>query len=600
ITFDLGSQFALIGQGIYNRMFFDRALYMSFLVYLHTLGGQNYQQLMSIQAALFAVFPALLYLLGRRLHSRTAGGVLAALISMRGITSLPASAWIDTATFKHMLTDFPTAIGIAVYLLLATHWLESPRQRLNSLAWAAGVLGLTSLLRPHVLFILGGTLMLALWVYRDQRKFAAGAGALSLVAFLIAVLPWMTLGPSSGSLMKLYGQRVRDVIVQRYPAILPAATAIPDGLQPLPAPIVPPATTTAQPVPPVTAAPPADPGLPFVADHLLHNLITSALIFPNSPQLLTIKSVVKQGEQFWRPHWNGAMSPISILMLLISLALAAYGLGTAVQRDVTRGLLPLAALLFYLAADSFARTSGGRYLVPVDWILIAYFSIALAELTIAAGLFLRREPVLAAGTTALADKPSKRRKSVAGPQRPRLPGMQMWSVLATLLVLGALVPLAGVLYPARYAASDPGALLARLRGYVPELSAAGDAQTFLGQPDAALLQGRILYPMHYRQGDGEPVRYAPYTARDYPRTAFMLIGPEGYVYVLLPGRRPAPLPNASDAIVLGCRSVEAGYNLVSAWAVALPEEGIGVIRTPAAPLQCPLPEPLCDDNGNCQ
>jgi len=63
---------------------------------------------MSIQAAIFAVFPALLYLIGKRLHSRTAGLALAVLIIFRGLTGLDASAWIDTATFKHMLTDFPT------------------------------------------------------------------------------------------------------------------------------------------------------------------------------------------------------------------------------------------------------------------------------------------------------------------------------------------------------------------------------------------------------------------------------------------------------------------------------------------------------------
>ena len=112
-------------------MFFDRALYMSFLVYLHLIGGQNYQQLMSIQAAIFAVFPAVLYLVGKQLHSRTAGLVLAALITMRGLTSLDASAWIDTANFKHMLTDFPTAIGVAVFLMLVLAWLEAPRQRLS-------------------------------------------------------------------------------------------------------------------------------------------------------------------------------------------------------------------------------------------------------------------------------------------------------------------------------------------------------------------------------------------------------------------------------------------------------------------------------------
>ena len=135
----MASQFALIGQGLFNGMVFDRALYMSFLVYLHLIGGQDYRQLMAIQGAAFAIFPAILYLLGKRLHSRTAGLVLAALTIMRGLTSLDASAWIDTANFKHMLTDFPTAIGVSVFLLLMLRWLQAPRQRLSSLIAAGGL-----------------------------------------------------------------------------------------------------------------------------------------------------------------------------------------------------------------------------------------------------------------------------------------------------------------------------------------------------------------------------------------------------------------------------------------------------------------------------
>ena len=232
-TYDMASQFALIGQGIYNRMFFDRALYMSFLVYLHLVAGQNYSQLMAIQAAIFAVFPAVLYLIGKRLHSRTAGLVLAGLITLRGITSLDASAWIDTANFKHMLTDFPTAIGVAGFLMLVLAWLEQPRQRLSYLVWAGGVLGLTSLLRPHVLLLMAATAMFALWVYRHHLRRGAVVAALASLAFLLGVLPWLTLGPSSGSLVALYGDRVRAVIAQRFPrppetpaptpAVLPSA-----------------------------------------------------------------------------------------------------------------------------------------------------------------------------------------------------------------------------------------------------------------------------------------------------------------------------------------------------------------------------------------
>jgi len=618
LTYDIASQFALIGQGIYNRMFFDRALYLGFLVYLHIVGGQNYQQLMSIQAAVFAVFPALLYLVGKHLHSRTAGLVLAALIIMRGLTSLDASSWIDTATFKHMLTDFPTAIGMAGFLVLILKWMEAPRDRVSCLIWAGGVLGLTSLLRPHVLLLMAGIALLAVWLYRQHWKKALGTAALASLAFLVAVLPWMTVGPSSGSLLTLYGERVQAVIAQRYaPATLTPVPA-PPTTPVASAPEMPPATpiTSAPEMPSATSVPviatlqprqfslPANLGLPFVVDHFLHNLVTSSLIFPDSPQFLSVRSIVKEGEDFWRPRWNGSMSPLATFMLVFSLAGVAFGLGTAVQRDRLRGLVPIAGLLLYLAANSLARTSGGRYIVPVDWILIGYFSIAIAELVHTTRSFIGRGSIAtltspSAGPRArhsVAPKPGNSAAMLAGPllQKASRPLVS----LILVLLLGSLIPLAGVLYPRRYADTGGPTLFAEMQKYVPQAAGSvGEIEAFLQHPDAVLLQGRLLYPLHYRWGQGEPTRYAPYTARDYPRTVFMLIGPHGMSHVLLPGDVPALLPNASDAIVLGCWDHQ--DNLISALAVALPVQQTGMTRSPAAPLSCPLPEPVCDNNGNC-
>ena len=38
---------------------------------------------------------------------------------------------------------------------------------------------------------------------------------------------------------------------------------------------------------------------------------------------------------------------------------------------------------------------------------------------------------------------------------------------------------------------------------------------------------------------------------------------------------------------------------VSALAVVLPQQGISIARLPAAPLSCPLPDPVCDNNKIC-
>lgn len=600
ITYDIASQFALIGQGIYNGIFFDRALYMSFLVYLHAIGGQNYQQLMSIQAALFAVFPALLFLLGKQLHSRLAGLMLAALITLRGLTGLDASAWIDTATFKHMLTDFPTAVGVAGFLVLILRWIKAPRDRLSSLIWAGGVLGLTSLLRPHVLLLLAAAALLAIWVYRPEWRRALSASALALLAFLMAVLPWMTLGPTSGSPLGFYGARVADVIAQRYPRL----TATPAPIAATPAASLPtavPATVDEN----LQPAPPADPGLPFVADHFLHNLVTSALLFPSTPQFLSVRGIVKEGEGFWRPKWDGRLSPLAALTLLFSLALLAFGVGIALQRDRLRGLLPIVVFLLYILANAFARTSGGRYIVPVDWILIAYFCIASAELLQAfrssVGLGAMDVKVSPTEGRQVARMRSARSGSAATSLAARF--LQRASsplvILLMLLLLGGLIPLAGVLYPRRYARAEPGALLAQLAHYAPQAASLADLRAFQQQENAAVVEGRLLYPLYYRQGEGEPTRYAPYTSRNYPRTVFMLIGPQGTLHVMLPGAPPDLLLDASDVIVLGCRKRVQNYDMIDALVITLPDQQLGLLRSPAAPLDCPVPDPVCDNNGTC-
>jgi hypothetical protein len=117
-TFDLGSQFALIGQGINNGIFFDRALYMAFLVFLHAIAGQDYIQLVALQAAIYAVLPAILYLLGKDIHSRSFGFILAILSMLRGINGIAAGSMINLANQKQLLTDFPAVIFVAWFALM--------------------------------------------------------------------------------------------------------------------------------------------------------------------------------------------------------------------------------------------------------------------------------------------------------------------------------------------------------------------------------------------------------------------------------------------------------------------------------------------------
>ncbi len=272
------------------------------------------------------------------------------------------------------------------------------------------------------------------------------------------------------------------------------------------------------------------------------------------------------------------MSATAAVMLILGLIALAFGLGIAFGRLRWIGLMPLAVLLIYYVANALARTSGGRYLVPVDWIVLCYFGVGLAEMLQLGGSLVGT----GSGSAPVLSEPSADTSGIS--TRSAIVG------LVCVAAIGALIPLAGVLYPPRY---SPGSSADALVQAQPTLSKLGltapDVSALLVQPGAVALYGRALYPRFYPEGGGEPVRYLPFRTADYPRTVFILIGPVGQQYVILPGPAPKVLPNASDVLVLGCREFQEGYDMLYAAAVVVPSEGTGYLRSPETATVCSTP-----------
>jgi hypothetical protein len=74
----------------------------------------------------------------------------------------------------------------------------------------------------------------------------------------------------------------------------------------------------------------------------------------------------------------------------------------------------------------------------------------------------------------------------------------------------------------------------------------------------------------------------------------------GVAQALLPlTSTPAYFPNAADVIVIGCRHIKPIY-VDAALVIVLGQQPKIYLRQPGAPLVCPLPEPVCDDNHVCR
>jgi len=611
-TFDLGSQFALIGQGINNGLFFDRVLYMFFLLFLHVFVGQNYLQVVAVQAAIYAVFPAILYLLGKTLHSRSFGVILAALVILRGMNGIAASSMIDLANQKQMLTDFPVVIFAAWFALTAVKWVQNPNKNYIHALWAGGAVGLAVMLRTHALFLLVFALLLAVMIYWNQKLRGLLISVLLIAAMFAVTLPWG--GYSGYSVFDVYMVRIRNVLQNRYPV---TPTPAPQSHQPELYGVVFQNHQAAK-VDLERGLQSAKQGslksvrhasvgllmlnahgrdeqqpsaLMFITSHFFHNLITSVLILPTSLIFHDLHNTLQVVTPFWVLYWDGHMAGGAGFFLLLNLFLIALGISVSWRMHKLAGLIPLGVFLFYNLANAFALTSGGRYIVPVDWVALFYFALGWFQ------IMLWALTLLGLNADSALEKPA-----------PILETAWSWKplkqapfVLLVFLSIGGLMPLADSVFPKLYAPRSPTEIVtvADQAGYLEQAGLNRAAIDALAAqfPAFRVLTGRALYPRYYIENRGEPKDRYPYGVLGFPRVAFTLIGADGLNYVLLPGKEIPYFPNASDVIVLGCQ--ENDY-LDALLVVVIEDQQVVYTRQPPAPLQCPLPQPVCDNNHVCQ
>lgn len=580
-TFDTGAQYALIGQGIFNGVFFERSLYSVFLVYLHMAFGQDFTLLMTAQAALFAVLPALIYLIGRELHSRALGIAAGTLLAMRGVNAIAAAKWIDTASPKMVLTDFPTAIGIAIFLLLVLKWLKEPHS-INRLAWVGAVFVLTFMLRSNVLTLLPVVVVLTPFLLKTNWKQYLLAGLIVLLGLFAVTLPWELRNQSRGIPMySMYYSRILTVLQYRYgiggDAYLPPQDGQLANLRSLARQRL------------TIADKSVCDSLPCsILNHFLHNTVTSFVSLPSSLVLDDLWNTIKADTPYWKQNWNsGTVGVMGSALILFNLAMISLGTGSVWARAKRLTLLPIVVLITYLLTNSLGLTSGGRYVAPVDWIVYVFYIAGRLQLV---EWFLK---AMGINTETVATQ--EHSESLSLLKRETI--LILLPSVLFIFAIGTLLPISELFFKPRYQTRQPEEILGRLEetGMLEQTGFSRvELLEFLSQPNAIIREGRALYPRYYPSGDGEQDRSTYYRYLDYQRLVFTLIGPYSVLAegVVIPGFAPPLSFHATDTVVIGCWNTTYYAPFIDA-VVVFSTSGDGYVynRAPEAPLQCPLPEP---------
>ncbi|MEP6896802.1 MAG: glycosyltransferase family 39 protein, partial [Chloroflexota bacterium] len=523
----------LFGAG-FNTQLVRRPVYVAMLALFHQIAGAGYERTIFLQILTLAFIPALIYLLVTKLSNRMAGLLAGGLVAMREANAIRLTKQVIVSNSKMMMSDLVTMLGIVIILYVAANLLTKPRRDPWQLAILGAVLGLTVLVRTQTVILLP-VILLFFFIVKQPVKTRIYAAIYVLIGFVVILAPWVWRNWNLTGTFVLDDRGEERLLARDYsanPLELPTPLSNESETEF--------STRLHKEVLTYAVSHPGD-VLFFVSNHFFHNLAEAVLyispVYSNSSPENLITLV-----PYWGT-WDGTLTNRNILLLFVNLAIIAFGIAVAQQQHKLAGWLPLVVLIVYSGGNALVRTSGWRFSLPVDWIILIYYCIALANLPAKVGKLAQKE------------------KSVLPSQIEEFPSQQTLLspiIFALLFLAGASLPIAERLIPSR----DYG-------NYTVEASAVLDQEkflspaeidTFIQQENAVFISGIALYP-RYVEPNGK--LYLPATPSDLSYLQFLLIGNTSEQIVLPLPAAPQGIPHTSTVSVIGCK--DSGY--ISAWAV---------------------------------
>lgn len=551
-----------------------RPLYSIFLAFLHALTGPHFDWATAAQVVILASFPAGLYLLASKVGGRRAAVFAALLAIFREQNAIALTNVIEVSHSKLLMSDLPTTALIIWFVYFWGRWDRDGNEKDWLGVIAGAFLGFAILVRSQAQLLIPVILPYIALVAPGGWKSKAGKTLVFLCGLCAVVAPWVWRNYQiSGRVIVEYHDFYTRVIASGY-------TDSPDAIEQLPGETVEEYNRRmVSLIAEYIREHPAEVSR-FYASYFLHNEISSVVYLPMALKFSDARAYVRD-IGIWDARDPFGIPPLKSLPLFVfALFMVAVGIGVAYRRARWAGVAPLLLHFSYSLSVVPFRTSGWRFILPVDWISALYFSIGLMYLsrTIFLTFSQRGYPAVQDPLPAIRAATSRGRAVVL--------------TLGAFAVVGIAFPLVEWAIPPRYPPMDSRALIEKNAPAEIRLDTGGvitteELQLFLEREASAVaLYGRSLYPSFYESGVfwGDDDTYSP-DIRNISRLQFFLIGPAQET-VFIPMDGPPPVfSHASDVLIIGCRE-ESG---VRALAVRTGTEPVFVSSAPWPGLTCPNP-----------
>jgi hypothetical protein len=619
-VYDISAINLISGSGFTTRgiPFTLRPLYALFLAGLHTVGGLSYEPIIWMQVAVLSLIPVIIFLLTKRYHKRVSGILAALLMILRERNAIALGDSISDAYVKLLLPFLPTTLGVLLFIWAFSTWLQNPSKRPSLPLISGGIMGIFMLIRPEFGFLLPVVGLAAILQLRKNPGVWVRGMVLITTGLVLSLAPWIWRNYQlTGTIfidsphyrLDLFTRRYRDdpigfVLPAETPGkpeiLVPSITGDPiESEKPSDDP------ETAQMVEDVIGFAIENPGTTtnFILSHLMNSTVQTVLSLPPSyPITYSAISFLghKSMDQFWLaccsltdyerrlpfwPKWDGVLPLDSIVPLTINLLLIAVGISMTWKRQKFMGLIPLFAAFGYFLVNAIVRNSGGRYIIPLNWIGIFYFSIGLIQVTIWGISFFWAK----SSTDEILGETQTRGESLTAP----ILRLSNLGIAAGIFVLGCTLPILERAIPRNF---DETTLSTRILPLMqPDNSLLNDEEidrleSFI-KNNGIPLTGLALYPRFHKPYQMGSV-WNIYHDRPFSHMDFYLTSPHNTGIVLPLDEPPINFPHGSNVLVFACPQIEDFEALA---VILYSDDGIPVEvlwRSPQPEtLACPFPSP---------
>jgi hypothetical protein len=240
----------------------------------------------------------------------------------------------------------------------------------------------------------------------------------------------------------------------------------------------------------------------------------------------------------------------------------------------------------YAAGLGLARTSGGRYIVPMNWGVLLIYSIGLAV------ILKKITPIrtdLVTGSTEISNQTI---------------GIRDFGKLVLITGIFFMAYFSMILIEKNTSPSIPSEneliVTEKMKETFPDQDWT-KAETQLREGKMRLFQGVALYPRFYYFNQGEHGTDKAYAYQLYSRIIFKILFDNGESDIVLPlDKFPDTFPDQSSVAVIGC--LEPGSSYIKGIAVIgqTPDgKEFHYLRSPMKEIACPIPEPVCPEVNKC-